>query len=250
MRLVKTVIHVHTHYSHDSNASPRDVVELAAREGVECVAITDHDEIDGARAAVGLDPRVQVIIGEEISSADGHVLGLFLKHRIEPGDSAEETIARIREQGGVALVPHPFIALCSNSVGRTTLERIAPLVDAVEICNSQNPLPWEERAVQRFCAERGVPGYVGADSHLRGYGGGGYQLLPEFAGPAAFIESLRCARLFPAHFGLGYFALMGTRHVLDEVFGIRLPGFGTHAPPPPGRGAAVHPEAAPTDSTC
>lgn len=104
-------LHVHTHRS-DGSDSPLQVLHWAKRIGLDILAITDHDTIDGALEAQELALRLgcgpEVIVGEEVSSADGHVLGLFLANRIEPGLTARETVAAIHEQGGLAVAAHPY----------------------------------------------------------------------------------------------------------------------------------------------
>lgn len=228
MSWVKTVIHVHTNYSFDANASPADVIATARLQGVGCVAITDHDEIDGALEAQDLADNVQVVVGEEVSSADGHIIGLFLSERIEPGLPAEVTAERIKEQGGLVLAPHPFTVLCNDSL-HSSMDRLVPWLDAVEICNAQDLLPWENTTARRFAERHGIVPYVGADSHIRGYLAAAYQEMPPFDGPRGFLAALEQARLFPGRFGVGYFAAMGVRHVWDKIFSYPLPGFAANA---------------------
>lgn len=229
--LIRTAIHFHTHYSFDSNRSPRSIVETAAREGIDCVAITDHDSIEGAIEARELAKqgvgggRVRVIVGEEIASHDGHIIGLFLTHKIEPGQSAEDTIADIRAQGGVALAPHPFCTLCDNSLG-SNIERVAHLLDGVEVHNAQNPLPWQDAAAARFAAQRNMTAYVGCDGHIDGPLAPAYQIMPDFHSPRSFLESLRQAQLVAKRYGPAYFAQMIGRHFWDKVMPWRLPGYG------------------------
>jgi predicted metal-dependent phosphoesterase TrpH len=104
-------LHTHTSFS-DGRAAPREVVERAYELGLAAVAITDHDRIDGAlEVAEHATNGCAVIIGEEISSADGHILGLFLKTAIPRGLSAAATIDRIHDQDGIAIAAHPFFAL-------------------------------------------------------------------------------------------------------------------------------------------
>jgi len=230
---LRVAIHLHTHYSYDSNQSPADILAAAERERIDVVAITDHDEIDGACEARELSERggsrVRVIVGEEVSSRDGHLIGLFMQRRIEPGLSAEETIAAIREQGGVVLAPHPFSTLCDNSL-RANAERVAPLIDAMEIHNAQNPLPWQDAAAARFARERGITPFVGCDGHIRGQLAPAYQTMPAFRGSVEFLASLRQAKLTFGRYGPRYFLGMIGRHVWDCVFPRRLPGFGSKLP--------------------
>jgi len=226
MRFWKTVIHLHTSYSHDSNLTPATLVAHARRESVDCVAITDHNEIAGALAVRALG-GVRVIVGEEITTADGHLIGLFLERAIRSGRSAEATIDEIHAQGGLALAPHPFCTLCALNLGAAT-ERIAARLDAVEIHSAQNPLPWQDRRAARFAQRRGLAAYAGSDGHLRGRLAPAYQWMEAFSDPSSFLDSLRAAQLVCGRFGLLYLARMGLRHVWDKFAPGPLPGFGVH----------------------
>ncbi|MEW6249227.1 MAG: PHP domain-containing protein [Planctomycetota bacterium] len=243
MRL-KTVIHVHTHYSYDANAAPAEVLETAGRQGVDVLAITDHDTIAGAleardhvarraarsrASADGQPPAsrpVRVIVGEEISARDGHVIGLFLRERVPPRLPAEETARRIRAQGGVVLVPHPACRLCEASLSYAAVQRLLPWLDGLEVCNAQNPLLWEAWRAARFARRHGVTAFAGADTHLRGYLAGCWQELTPFDGPETFKVSLQQAVLRPGRFAPGYFLRMGAWHAGEKLTGQPLAGCG------------------------
>jgi len=95
----------------DGWPSPSQLVDHAARRaGLNVIAITDHDTIEGALRAVehAKRRRLHVIVGEEVSSRDGHIIGLFLDRRVIPGMSAAATVHAIHDQGGLAIAPHPF----------------------------------------------------------------------------------------------------------------------------------------------
>lgn len=134
-------LHVHTRHS-DGEDSPSEVVEQARLRGIRVIAITDHDCIDGALIAAAHAaalPGVEVIVGEEVSTADGHVLGLFLKAWVPPAMSAVETVRAIHEQGGLAVAAHPYWRTKSRVHGRPP-HGVGNLVaragfDAVEILN-------------------------------------------------------------------------------------------------------------------
>ena len=104
-------LHLHTTAS-DGWPTPAQLVDAARRAGLDVIAITDHDTIEGALRAADYAARrakrLHVIVGEEVSSLDGHIVGLFLEHRVQPGMSAAATIHSIHEQGGLAIAAHPF----------------------------------------------------------------------------------------------------------------------------------------------
>ena len=104
-------LHMHTSCS-DGWPSPAELVaHVIARTDLRVIAVTDHDTVEGALRAADRAARtvgLEVVIGEEVSSCDGHVLGLFLERRVRPGMSAAATLHAIHDQGGLAIAPHPF----------------------------------------------------------------------------------------------------------------------------------------------
>ncbi len=204
MRRLKTLIHIHTDYSPDSNISPESLVAVAERQGIGCVAVTDHDTIDGALHVRDITD-IQVIIGEEVTTRDGDMIGLFLHAPVRPGMSARDTAVAIREQGGLVFVPHPFLRMLGCGLGEKTHE-IADLVDAVEVNNAQNLLSRPDRMADRLADQLGLPKYVGADSHMDSSIAPCFQTMRDFSGPADFLDALRDARRYPGRHPLHYFA--------------------------------------------
>jgi len=181
-------LHVHTCYS-DGRPTPRQVLaHVRAMGQIQVIAITDHDTIAGAVKAAALAPDfdVAVIVGEEVSSVDGHVLGLFLRERVPPNLSAEDTIRAIHEQGGLAVAPHPFYRPLrpQGPPGRPAMESVGTLAetlpfDAVEVVNGTPFLGEANRRAQ--CRNRGTTrrAEVGAsDGHILAAIGKGYTRFP------------------------------------------------------------------------
>jgi predicted metal-dependent phosphoesterase TrpH len=164
-------LHCHTSASFDSLASPAAVVRAAARRGLTHLAITDHDSIDGAlRGRDAAPPELTVIVGEEIKTSDGDLVAVFLRELVKPGMPATETIAAIREQGGLVGVPHPFDRF--RGYGRrsgASVAEISGLVDWIEVYNSRVVnLPGRPDANEeagQFARDHGLPGIVASDSH-------------------------------------------------------------------------------------
>src|SRR6202163_4616390 len=105
-------LHLHTTAS-DGWPTPAKLVDHAARlVGLNIIAVTDHDTIEGALRAADFAARrarkLHIVVGEEVSSLDGHIIGLFLERRVKPGMSAAATVHAIHEQGGLAVAAHPF----------------------------------------------------------------------------------------------------------------------------------------------
>jgi predicted metal-dependent phosphoesterase TrpH len=121
-------IHMHTTAS-DGVPTPQQLLDHVQRNtNLDVIAITDHDTMDGALRARDLmeqgNYRFQLIVGEEVSTREGHLLGLFLRERIAPGLSIERSIDLIHEQGGLAVVAHPFHRMFRFSVQRNVMDRL------------------------------------------------------------------------------------------------------------------------------
>ncbi len=119
----KADIHLHTTYS-DGTATVPELLAAVARADLQVIAVTDHDTIAGALEARRLAPRygVEVIVGEEVSTREGHLLALFLEAPLPPGRPLAETAAAARAQGALLIAPHPF-GMLVGSIGRTGLAR-------------------------------------------------------------------------------------------------------------------------------
>lgn len=206
---VKTLIHVHTNYSLDSNISPEALAAFAEREGFGCVVITDHDTVEGAHHFASI-ADVQAVIGEEITSRDGDVIGLFLDRHIPPGMSARETALAIKEQGGLVLVPHPFIRILGRGLGDKVWDMM-DLIDAVEVCNSQNLLRAPDLAAERFATEQNFVKFAGSDSHAVASIAPSYQYMRDFSGPEDFLDALAAAELVRGRHPFSYFFSAGYR---------------------------------------
>ncbi len=187
----KVDLHSHTNFSRDAWIGPVDLVHLAVAAGLNKIAITDHDEIDGALEAQSAFPE-KVIVGEEINCARGtHLIGLFLSERVPPDLSVEETARRIRDQGGVVYAPHPF-AYATQSAWHAA--RALQVADMVEVFNSRAFWkPWNRRAEQA-ALEKNLPRMAGTDSHFAWELGRAYTEMPEFSDAATFLESATSAR--------------------------------------------------------
>ncbi|HET8567441.1 MAG TPA: PHP-associated domain-containing protein [Candidatus Limnocylindria bacterium] len=162
---VRLDMHTHTTYSKDSRASLESFAAGVRRARLGVVCVTDHDTIEGAQRLREMADGFDVVVGEEISSADGDLIGLFLERAVPSGLSAEDTIARIREQGGVVSVPHPFSRNRRGRIRRDALHRVARLVDCVEVFNARELLRSDNARAAGFAVTHGIRGAVGSDAH-------------------------------------------------------------------------------------
>lgn len=146
-----------------------------------------------------------VIFGEEIFTADGEVIGLFLTREIPPRLSALETARAIKDQGGVAIAPHPFDRVRKGPLTRSALDRLVrfQLIDAIETLNARTPLAADNDAAAAFAREHGLPTVGGSDAHTAREVGAAYTALPAFGDAASFVAALPDSRPIgtrsPAH---------------------------------------------------
>jgi predicted metal-dependent phosphoesterase TrpH len=193
--LLRVELHCHSQYSKDSNLSFENMVRALRRAKVDVVALTDHNTIAGALKLREMAPAgLQVIVGEEITTAEGDLVGIFLKEPIPARLALEETIRRIHEQGGLAIVPHPFDRLRHEAMGGENLKRVMREVDFVEVFNARCVFPGDNRAAERFVREHGLHGSVASDAHWMMEHGNATAWMEPFSDAKSFAENLRRAR--------------------------------------------------------
>ncbi len=159
-------LHCHSSASFDCLASPASQVRAAHARGLTHLAITDHDRIDGAlRARDAAPDGLTVIVGEEIKTADGDLIALFLERAVPPGLPAAETIARVRDQGGLVGIPHPFDGFRGSMLKDPRLEAIGRLLDWVESHNARVVGGSGNEKAAAFAIEMGLPGVAASDAH-------------------------------------------------------------------------------------
>ena len=189
-QLIKADLHLHTKYSTDSNASVKSVIDRCLKTNLDCIAITDHNSIQGALEIRRKAP-FKVIIGEEIKSTGGDIIGLFLTRLVPPGLTPKDTISKIKEQGGLVMIPHPFDRVRPSAIGETVFKEIITHTDIVETYNSRNLFKADDQkaAVAAF-VNKVIPG-VASDAHTAGELGKTYNLMPDFdSTPEGFLKAL------------------------------------------------------------
>jgi predicted metal-dependent phosphoesterase TrpH len=191
---IRCDLHSHTYYSHDSMLKPEHFVEACLKSGINCIAVTDHNEVEGARQIQKIAP-FQVIIGEEIRTRDGEISGLFLKERIPPNLSAEETVDLIKAQGGLVYVPHPFATGVYMRLRKAKLDALIHKVDIIEGWNSRGLMKRHDYLAQTYAMAQGKPFAAGSDAHSRFEIGAAYMEMDPFKGKADFLEKLKAGTL-------------------------------------------------------
>jgi predicted metal-dependent phosphoesterase TrpH len=171
----KADLHLHTLYS-DGTARLVDLLNwIENRTDLDLVAVTDHDRIDGARRAAEMhaagDFHYELVVGEEVTTRSGHVVGLFLTEPVPAFRSVAETVERIHAQGGLAVAAHPlgiFLSLGSGSLRRLQADpRKDRHLDAVELINPSLGGRLRHRALAELnAAELHLPGLGNSDAHV------------------------------------------------------------------------------------
>ncbi|MEQ9399966.1 MAG: dephospho-CoA kinase [Longimicrobiales bacterium] len=190
---VRMDLHLHTWGSWDCLSDPEAVLRRARRLGYRRIAITDHNRLDVALRMAEAHPD-EIIPGEEVKTAEGiDVIGLYLREAIPKGTPGLETIERIRAQGGIPYLPHPYAK--GKGGGGRYAEEWGPLVDVIEVFNARMH-PGRLNAPAAALADRlGALRGAGSDSHLVGELGGAWVELPDHPNrPDALLRALESAR--------------------------------------------------------
>ena len=154
----------------DSISYPSEIVKMAERRQLNVLCVTDHNSIRGAIEARKHATSVEIVIGSEIATLDGDLLGLFLTEDIPKGLPAEETIDRIHQQGGLAIAPHPFSSHC-DSLGLKIMEL---KLDGVELLNAAHRDGYTNDAAQTIAKDMNVAFVGGSDAHATTMVGNAY----------------------------------------------------------------------------
>lgn len=187
--LLRADLHIHTAYSSDCDTSLDEIIKCCLERGINCIAIADHGTVEGALKMQVMAP-FRVIVAEEILTLQGEIMGMFLKETVPGHLSVEETISRIRAQGGLVNIPHPFDTLVRVGLGAKILEELEGQIDIIEVFNSKSPLPWSSTKALAFAEKYGIAKSAGSDAHTPGEIGNTYVEMPEFNGKDDFIQAL------------------------------------------------------------
>jgi hypothetical protein len=186
-------------WSGDSTTTEDELAEAVVATGIDVLCVTDHHAIDGARRLREALP-CRVIVGEEVRSTQGEIIGLFLEERVPFGLSPNETARRIREQGGLVYIPHPFDPMRRN-LAETALEALAVegAIDAIEARNAKTSLESLNRRAADFAATHGIAAGAGSDAHVPDAIGSAYVELTDFDDAPSFLAALRGGTVIGHH---------------------------------------------------
>ena len=182
-RLAKADLHLHTNLG-DGTASPRRVLEEARRRALKVIAITDHDHLEGAKRMQELIDReavtdIQMIWGCEVTTREGHFIGLFMRQRVKMLSRVEDAIDAIKAQGGLCVIPHPMGRLVP-SLSRRKIEELLTrgyAIDAIELYNPSPANASVRDQVRKLNTQWGFAATGSSDAHFWQHIGAGYTLF-------------------------------------------------------------------------
>jgi predicted metal-dependent phosphoesterase TrpH len=217
--LIKADLHVHTCYSIDCLTPLEQIVERCLELGINCISVADHNTIAGALKLREIAP-FKVIVAEEVLTPVGEIMGLFLSEAVPRGLSPQETISRIRSQGGLVAIPHPFGRSLPWNANPLTSTEVLSQVDIIETFNSRTPFSNSNARAWKLAKEHGKAASAGSDAHTLGEIGRAYVEMPEFDGPDDFLNSLAQGKIFGQKSSyFAHFASMWARirkHILGD----------------------------------
>lgn len=195
---VRVDLHSHTMWSGDSTTTPDELIDAVREAGIDVLCVTDHNAIKGAHeiaAQLAGETGCQVIVGEELRTYAGEIIGLFLTERIPFGTPPADAARQIRDQGGLVYVPHPFDPMRRNLAEPALDVLVAEgLVDAIEVINAKTSLASLNRRAAEYAAAHELAAGAGSDAHVPLAIGAAYVEMPAFDGPADFMAKLRLGR--------------------------------------------------------
>jgi predicted metal-dependent phosphoesterase TrpH len=192
-------MHSHTMWSGDSTTTPEELAAAVTEAGLDVLCITDHNAIKGA---VDLVDRLscRVIVGEELRTHAGEIIGLFLEERIPVGVRPDEAARAIRRQGGIVYIPHPYDPMRRN-LSEAALDALIDegLVDAIEVINAKTSLRSLNQRAASTAASHDLAAGAGSDAHVPDAIGAAYVEMPDFDGPHDFLAKLMLGRTVGHH---------------------------------------------------
>ncbi|MEM7273974.1 MAG: PHP-associated domain-containing protein [Actinomycetota bacterium] len=197
---VRVDCHSHTMWSGDCTTTPDELAAAVEASGIDVLCITDHNAVAGAFELFDKLP-CRVIVGEELRVGSGELIGLFLTERLPQGIPLLEAARRIRDQGGVVYIPHPFDPL-RNCLRAEDIDLLVSegLVDGIEGWNGKTSLTSLQVKAQEYGAANGLFIGAGSDAHVPDALGAAYVEMPDFDGPEQFLALIGQGRIVGHHF--------------------------------------------------
>jgi predicted metal-dependent phosphoesterase TrpH len=189
--LLRVDLHLHSRYSHDSRTSLEALIERSRECGLDRIALTDHNSVEGALELARIAPEL-CIVGEEAKTLEGEVIGLFITRRLPPYLRPEQAMDLVHDMGGLTYVPHPL----DRGRSHFRAERIAELADRIDIIEAYNPWcePEANAAAARLAADLDMVTATGSDAHSAHELGRSWMEMDDYTDVADFLAKLKHAR--------------------------------------------------------
>lgn len=186
--MMKIDLHCHSYYSHDGTSSPERLIKTALEKGLDGIALTDHKTTAGWEEAIKAAKKLKavLILGQEIKTKLGDVLGLFLKKEVKSKELMA-VIKEIKEQDGIVILPHPFYPLKSF---KGDILKYKDLIDGIEIFNAKSILSLANKKAARFAQKYNLATIAGSDAHYYKNVGDAYTLAEEAKNLAEFKAAI------------------------------------------------------------
>ncbi len=200
---MKLAVHFHTTSSPDASITERQIIAQCKKHSISCVGITDHNTAGGAlklKKTLGRE-GIRTIVGEEIMTEEGEIIGLFLKKNInckkENGDwiSLEEAVEEIKKQDGLLIIPHPFDRF-RHGIGKKNLDKIKSDIDALEVFNSRTKFNYFNKKAQKYAEENKIIEIIGSDAHHAEALGDAIIEMEDFETKEDFLKNLKEAKFY------------------------------------------------------
>lgn len=201
--MLKIDLHSHSYGSHDGCLSSSDIAKILTSGRLNVIAITDHDHIETAKK-LQAEFGDHIIIGEEITTSQGEIIGLYLDKLVEPGQTALATTRAIKAQGGLVYVPHPFDRRRRSGLSLEVLEQIKPDVDIIETGNGRDYFSHHAKQAQVWAKQNNAAQAHSSDSHGPIGWGKTYSLIEQTPSADNLVAQLK-----QADYGNGRVGLMG-----------------------------------------
>ena len=192
--MLKADLHIHTEYSMDCTTPLDRIIKRCLETGINCIAVADHGTAEGALKMQHIAP-FPVIVAEEILTPHGEIMGMFLNESIPSGLSVKETISRIKAQGALVCIPHPFDTFRQSAIGNS-LEELVEQIDIIEVFNARALLHRDSTKALTFAQKYGISESAGSDAHTPNEIGSAYVEMPAFNGKDDFLQALDKGKIF------------------------------------------------------
>ena len=186
-------LHVHSNYSKDGESSIEEILRAAEEAGLDAIAITDHDSVEGAKRALTLPSTVLVIPGIEVSTKQGHLLVLGVTEIIPAGLDVIVTVNIARRMGALLILPHPY-HIWRHGVARRKKSGMM-VVDAVEVFNSRYIVGSANNKAARIAKRLGKPCVGGSDAHNAKFVGFGRTYVDAEKNIPAILDAIRAGKV-------------------------------------------------------